>query len=137
VRRQDGSDLWKEVRYVALDASGHAGPFEDWPAFLTSSQASWGNPHCELLAHGRCRGFHHLRDELSRVEALGGEGLMLRQPGSGYAAGRSSTLLKVEGFLDADAVVVGREPGRGWHAGWPGAVARTSPLSHRHRYRGS
>ena len=36
----------------------------------------------------------------------GGEGLMLRQPGSKYVAGRSSTLLKVKTFHDAEAVVI-------------------------------
>ncbi len=36
-----------------------------------------------------CTGAEHLQRELRRVEALGGEGLMLRRPGSRYEAGRS------------------------------------------------
>jgi DNA ligase-1 len=63
-----------------------------------------------------------LRSELARVEALGGEGLMLRQPGSKYVAGRSSTLLKVKSFHDAEAVVIGHQPGAGKHKGRLGAL---------------
>ena len=38
---------------------------------------------------------------------------MLRQPGSVYEAGRSSTLLKVKSFLDAEARVVEHLAGAG------------------------
>ena len=44
---------------------------------------------------------------LKVVEELGGEGLMLRKPGSKYVGVRSDTLLKVKSFFDAEAKVVG------------------------------
>jgi DNA ligase 1 len=53
---------------------------------------------------------------------VGGEGLMLRQPNSRYAAGRSLTLLKVKRFLDSEARVVGHEGGKGRHKGRLGAL---------------
>ena len=56
------------------------------------------------------------------VEALGGEGLMLRQPKSLYAVGRSNTLLKVKTFHDAEATVIGHAPGTGKHKGRLGAL---------------
>jgi DNA ligase-1 len=43
---------------------------------------------------------------LAEVESLGGEGLMLRTPGSKYEWSRSSTLLKVKTFHDEEAIVV-------------------------------
>ena len=63
----------------------------------------------------------HFEDELHRIESLGGEGLMLRQPGSRYEAGRSATLLKVKRFHDAEARVIGHRPApadtkAGWEA---------------------
>jgi DNA ligase-1 len=64
----------------------------------------------------------HLKNELARVEALGGEGLMLRQAQSKYVAGRSSTLLKVKSFKDDEAVVIGHQPGTGRHKGRLGAL---------------
>lgn len=54
---------------------------------------------------------------LSEVESKGGEGLMLRQPGSLYEHGRSHTLLKVKSFFDAEGEVIAHEPGKGKHKG--------------------
>jgi DNA ligase-1 len=47
---------------------------------------------------------------------------MLRQPGSKYVASRSSTLLKVKTFHDAEAVVIGHQAGAGRHKGRMGAL---------------
>jgi DNA ligase-1 len=47
---------------------------------------------------------------------------MLRQPGSRYEAGRSSTLLKVKSFRDAEAVVLAHQDGAGRHKGRLGAL---------------
>jgi DNA ligase-1 len=47
---------------------------------------------------------------------------MLRQPASAYVAGRSATLLKVKRFQDAEARVVGHQPGTGRHKGRLGAL---------------
>jgi DNA ligase 1 len=80
-----------------------------------------------LHPHGRCRGLAHLREELARVEALGGEGLMLRQPGSAYETGRSFTLLKIKSFHDAEAVVLAHQSGKGRHKGRLGALAVRLP----------
>lgn len=60
-------------------------------------------------------------------EAVGGEGLMLRQPESNYEVGRSCTLLKVKSFHDADAVVTGHQAGKGKHQGKMGALHLQMP----------
>ena len=52
-----------------------------------------------------------------------GEGVILRAAGSAYEAGRSSTLLKVKTFHDAEARVVAHVAGRGKHKGRLGALA--------------
>jgi DNA ligase-1 len=122
VRRQEESDLWKEIRYLVFDAPARHEDFEKRLQFVeTALQAQ-----CPLFAsahpHQPCRGIDHLKQELARIEALGGEGLMLRQPGSRYTRGRSETLLKVKSFRDAEARVVGHEPGRGRHKGRLGAL---------------
>jgi DNA ligase-1 len=81
-----------------------------------------GPAHAVAHEHARCKGIAHLKEELLRVEALGGEGLMLRQPQSQYVIGRSSTLLKVKTFHDAEATVIGHQPGAGRHKGRLGAL---------------
>ena len=52
---------------------------------------------------------------------------MLRQPGSHYEIGRSTTLLKVKTFKDAEARVVGHVAGAGRHVGRVGALACELP----------
>lgn len=122
VKRQDRSPLWKELRYVVFDAPSHGGLFEErlaaLEALVDAAKVEW----LELCAHARCEGVEHLKRELARVEALGGEGLMLRQPGSRYEVGRSNTLLKVKTFHDAEARVVGHVAGAGRHKGRLGAL---------------
>lgn len=122
VRRQDQSDHWKEVRFVVFDAPGCGGAFEQRWEFLAECLAGIATPHVSIHHHQQCRDLEHLRAELNRVEELGGEGLMLRQPGSEYEVGRSMTLLKVKSFRDAEAVVLAHQPGAGRHRGRLGAL---------------
>src|SRR5438067_1209124 len=104
---------WKEVRFVVFDAPAHGGVFEERLTFFHDYLSQEKPPHAAAHAHEQCRGLDHLREELARVEALGGEGLMMRQPKSLYVAGRSATLLKVKTFHDAEARVVEHQPGAG------------------------
>ncbi|WP_163783466.1 DNA ligase [Myxococcus vastator] len=122
VRRQDRSDDWKELAFVAFDAPGVVGAFEARLERCRQWMEEAKPPHAQWHAHARCDGTPHLRAELARVEALGGEGLMLRQPGSRYEAGRSHTLLKVKSFKDDEARVVGHVAGAGRHKGRLGAL---------------
>jgi len=122
VRRQDKSDHWKEIRFLVFDAPAMPDPFEERLAFVTDHLQRRALPYARALSHELCRSLDHLRQELARVEALGGEGLMLRQPGSRYEVGRSTTLLKVKNFHDAEARVVGHLEGKGRHKGRLGAL---------------
>jgi DNA ligase-1 len=122
VRRQDEPDLWKEVRFVVFDAPADDGPFEARLRLIETIMEISRPAYALAHEHLTCTGHDHLQKELARVDGIGGEGLMLRQPGSSYAAGRSATLLKVKRFHDAEARVVGYEPGKGRHKGRLGAL---------------
>ena len=122
VRRQDQSEDWRKVSFVVFDAPSHGGPFEARLAHLKDLLERQGPPHAYALEHVPCEGVQHLRRELARIEGFGGEGLMLRKPGSKYEVGRSSTLLKVKSFHDDEARVVDHLKGTGRHKGRLGAV---------------
>jgi DNA ligase-1 len=122
VRRQDKTDLWTQVRFLIFDAPEECGSFEHRLRAVERVVKANQPPYARAHEHVECADADHLRRELARVEALGGEGLMLRQPGSLYEAGRSVTLRKVKSFSDAEARVVGHEPGRGRHKGRLGAL---------------
>jgi DNA ligase 1 len=127
VRRTDRSDNWKQVSYLVFDAPAEKGPFEERIELCRSYFEARKAPHARWHEHVTCRGIEHLREELARVEALGGEGLMLRKPGSRYEACRSSTLLKVKTFHDAEARVLQHLPGTGKHKGRLGALLVEMP----------
>ncbi len=122
VKRQDQSPLWKELKYVVFDAPKHGGVFEQRVAFIAQTLEALKTAWLVAAEHVVCEGTQHLKRELARVEGLGGEGLMLRQPGSRYEAGRSSTLLKVKRFHDTEARVLEHLPGLGRHHGRLGAL---------------
>lgn len=127
VRRQDKSDHWQSIRYVLFDAPALDDPFERRFDYLTEVVADIGSDYVERLDQQRCKDLEHLREELARVESLGGEGLMLRQPESKYEVGRSISLLKVKTFHDAEAVVIDHVKGKGRHKGRLGAVVAQLP----------
>jgi DNA ligase 1 len=122
VKRQDKPDIWREVRYLVFDAPAVTGDFETRIEFVKEHVARKKPPFTLAHTHELCRSIDHLRAELARVEGLGGEGLMMRQPRSRYETGRSSCLLKVKRFHDAEARVVGHLPGAGKHKGRLGAL---------------
>lgn len=129
VRRQDKSDLWNEVRFLVFDAPSASGGFEERLAFLQDALAKSASKFARQHSHERCKSLETLRTELTRIESLGGEGLMLRQPGSKYVAGRSATLLKVKTFHDAEATIIGHQAGAGRHKGRLGALLVRLPDS--------
>lgn len=122
VRRQDKSDHWKNVRLLVFDAPKCGGSFENRLDYLADTFGSSQHPYAKLHEHQCCRNLAHLREELTRVEQLGGEGLMLREPGSNYEVGRSTSLLKVKSFHDTEAVVLDHRAGKGKFKGMLGAL---------------
>jgi len=122
VRRHHASLEWRSIRYVIFDAPAEVGPFERRLQTCREHFSQCPGLYVDVLPQTVCKGKDHLRSELDRMEQLGGEGLMLRQPESCYESGRSSTLLKVKRFLDAEARVVDHEPGKGRHKGRLGAL---------------
>lgn len=122
VRRQDESLLWQSLKFVVFDAPGSSEPFESRLKLIRDVLGLGKLRFAAALPHYLCCGRDHLKQELDRIIELGGEGVMLRQPGSLYVAGRSDTLLKCKRFHDGEAEVVGYQAGRGRHRGRLGAL---------------
>lgn len=121
VRRRDAGDDWKEISFLVFDAPGVPGPYEDRLEYLEALQSvRW--PGLEVVPVEECSGMARLKEVLAAIESDGGEGLMLRQPGSLYEGKRSSTLLKVKSFFDDEATVLGYLAGEGKHLGRVGAL---------------
>ncbi len=127
VRRQEEHDQWQEVQYLVFDAPSLSLPFEARLSHIQNDMKARGPKYASYHPQQTCRGTAHMREELARVEALGGEGLMMRRPGSLYEVGRSHSLLKVKSFYDAEARVVAYQAGTGKHKGRLGALLVEMP----------
>ena len=127
VRSQDAGDRWKKICFVVFDAPEIEGPFEYRMSVFAQKCEKINSPYLKAHPHFKVQSRKHLEEELARVEALGGEGLMLRQPGSLYERCRSNTLLKYKPFKDAEAVVIAHASGKGKHKGQLGALVVRTP----------
>ncbi len=122
VRSGSSDRSWEAIRFVLFDAPQAEGGFETRVAFLKAQHESWGNTYVHILDQEICTGIADIDARLDVLEQQGGEGLMLRSPNSAYTSGRTNDLLKVKRFKDAEAIMVGFEPGKGRHKGRVGAL---------------
>jgi len=124
-RRVD-AESWRPIRYAVFDAPDAGGGFEDRQRVLRDVLADTTGP-AFVLEHQRCTGPDDLAAVLSRVVRGGGEGVMIREPGSPYEPKRSGSLLKVKPVHDDEATVIGYEPGTGRNRSTIGALVARLP----------
>jgi len=83
-KRQDQSDDWKYITYFVFDAPRQAGKFEQRIAYVNDVVQPGKTPYAAAVGMRRCKDKDHMLAQLKIVEDAGGEGLMLRKPGSDY-----------------------------------------------------
>jgi DNA ligase-1 len=128
VRREaPRDDEWRQVRYMIFELPDAAGTFTERAARIKSTVAQVGVPWLQPVEQFRLPDAKALQRKLDEVVREGGEGLMLHRADAVYETGRSSALLKVTPWLDAEARVVSRLPGKGKHAGRLGALRVEMP----------
>ncbi|CAI2376162.1 unnamed protein product [Moneuplotes crassus] len=113
VKKQDKSDRWKQIKYLVFDGPGIRGNFSMRLKVLEKKLSDVDSKYLELHKHEKCKDEKHLQEEMKRVVALGGEGMMIRDPKSKYEHRRVKTMLKVKEFHDDEATVIGSEKGTG------------------------
>lgn len=134
VRRQQASDPdWRTLRYEVFDLPAAPGDFDARLRALQITVQAIDQPWVAAVEQRRCGTPADLRAAFETVVAAGGEGLMLKRGDSTYAAGRSRDLLKYKPFDDAEAVVVGYEPGQGRLQGLVGSLVVEDPQGRRFR----
>ncbi len=127
VQQQQVHQGWLELQFAVFDVPQETGVFtqrldkaRDWFVLHPSSLA-FVIPQKMILNN------EQLDVELHRVEALGGEGLIVRKADGLYRSGRSREILKVKSFFDMEAVVVAHIEGRGRNRGRLGALVVELP----------
>ena len=132
-RTQSDGAAWRKVRFMVFDLPEHPGVFDERLLRLVELFDSLESPYIGLVEQFRVADEVELLAELNRVDAAGGEGLMLRRGLSRYRAGRTNDLLKLKLHQDAEAVVLAHLPGKGKYAGMLGALLVEMPDGARFR----
>lgn len=117
--KKTGSD-WSAIRFRVFDAPEAAGGFEE--RLEAAADAIAGSSAAEIHPHRVCASRAALEAFFIEIVDAGGEGVMLRAPGSAYERGRSAALLKYKPLEDAEGELVGIEPGTGQFTGQAGAL---------------
>ena len=121
VRLKKGTyEQWSGLQFHVFDTPAMAEfPFEERYGYLQKLIS--GQRHLKMCEQRKISN-EVLPTMLEEVFAEGGEGLMLRKPGSLYEYKRSSALLKVKKMQDAECIVIGHEEGSGKYRGMCGAL---------------
>lgn len=122
VKKQQPHDGWRELKFAVFDVPQAAGGFTERLAKASDWFAAQPSAYAFVIPQVPVRDQAHLQQELQRIEKLGGEGLIVRQPEALYAAGRSAEILKVKNYQDAEATVVALLPGKGRNEGRLGSL---------------
>lgn len=123
VRKELADDAeWRLVRYMLFELPDAPGTFSQRIEQMQTIVARMQIPWLQVIEQLRVRDREELRQRLSKVLKVGGEGLMLHLADAPYTTGRSDVLLKVKTWLDAEAKVIGHAPGQGKYRGMLGAL---------------
>lgn len=100
------SNAWREVTYNIFEVPHAQGDFttrlkkaQEW--FLDNK-----NTHVKIIPQKLCKNKEELQLFLKEVIALGGEGVIVKDPELPYFSGRSAHVLKVKDYRDMEGVVV-------------------------------
>ncbi len=128
VRSQVPSDAaWREIRFMVFDLPAEPGDFTTRLARLRQLFPITTVPWVVAVPQQRATTPEELDALLDKTITMGGEGLVLHRGASLYRADRSTDLLKVKPYDDAEARVVAHIRGRGKHSARMGALLVETP----------
>lgn len=122
IKQQQPDDGWLQLKFAIFDVPQAPGGFTARLSTANDWFAAHPSAYAFVIEQVTVRDQPHLQQELQRIEKLAGEGLIVRNPDALYAAGRSSEVLKVKNYQDAEATVIAHLPGKGRNQGRLGAL---------------
>jgi len=122
VARQVPDARWSKVQFVVFDMPDPtAGAFTERFRIVQHALRN-PPPRVQLVPYVECLGREHFDEVFEKIVAKQGEGIMLRRPDNLYTRRRVQSLLKRKKFFDAEAEVIGHQPGKDACEGMLGAL---------------
>lgn len=119
---QKQESLWRNVRFMVFDLPVITAPFEMRYQQLLTLLEQTNRPQLRAVTQFNVPSEKALMALLQRESDAGAEGLMLRLKNGLYEPKRSHQLLKLKLWQDAEAQVIGHQPGQGQFEGVLGAL---------------
>lgn len=114
VRKKKPIDAeWERITYVVFDVVSSK-PYKERMTLVPVG--------IKRVISVTCTGKEHVNTFYSKLLQVGAEGVMIRNPYTGYEFKRTWNLLKYKPITDDEASVVGLEDGEGKYAGLPGGT---------------
>jgi len=122
VNRQQPHEGWRKIRFMLFDAPAELTSFSGRLEKIKQLVQQTGSDYLQMIPQTRFATAVALQQRLQEVVQQGGEGLMLHHQDAFYRQGRSTKLLKLKVFSDAEAVVIGYRAGKGKYQGKVGSL---------------
>jgi DNA ligase-1 len=126
-QKQASDEAWRAMRFMVFDIPTPRQTFTERMGLYQGLVKQVGKPWVQSVAQKHVESHAALKNLLHQTVQAGGEGLVLHRGSSLYQSGRNSDVLKAKLELDAEAKVVGHEPGQGKHAQRTGALWVETP----------
>jgi DNA ligase-1 len=127
IKEQKTHSGWLNLKFAIFDVPATDGAFVQRLEKAKEWFAKKPSKYAFVILQKPVKNRDALKEELQRVESLGGEGLIVRKPDTLYAKGRSSDILKVKSYDDTEAVVIAHVPGKGKNQGKLGSLVVELP----------
>ncbi|MER2493209.1 DNA ligase [Catenovulum sediminis] len=118
---------WAKISYQVFDLPSEQGTFNQRLIKMRTLEQQTNAPQLKWVKQFKVPSHAELKKTLEEYIAQGAEGLMLHHQNSYYQGKRSSDLLKVKKYLDADATVIAYQAGKGKFKGQMGALIVKTP----------
>lgn len=118
---------WQTITYKVFDMPDKNLPFGTRYKNYNKLITNLNSPHISAVKQYRFTTNEQLIQYFEKITKHGGEGIMLHLADAKHVSGRSSSLLKLKPYLDAEAVVIAHLPGKGKYTGMLGALRVKTP----------
>lgn len=121
-QKQANNPNWQQLRFMIFDLPLAPVVFSLRLARIRELVAQSASPYLSVIEQVRLGNEQELQQWLKQIVAQGAEGLMLHRANAHYQTSRSSDLMKLKLFNDAEATVLAHLAGKGKFSGMLGAL---------------
>ncbi|WP_191600279.1 DNA ligase [Marinomonas algicola] len=119
---QPDDKKWRKIHYMVFDAPNNEQPFAKRTQYYTKIINALNIEHIRPIKQIDVSTRDELLLLLDKYVSIGAEGMMLHKKDAVFQDGRNDALLKLKPYMDAEAVVVAYEKGKGRNQGRMGSL---------------